>query len=273
MIVAAAAVQREAEPSEAGGLHAVNDVFDAPLLGDDAALAIEAVVAVEAGGHDLFAGGIGQQVTADLFERELIEGLVVVEGLDDPVAPGPHGAAAVGLEAVAIGKAGEVEPLHGHALAVVLGFQEAVHHLFVGLWRCVFFKGGDLLQRGRQAGEIERDAAQQRGAVGLGGRVELFLLQALGDEGVDGIADGEYGIFDLRHGSALGLEEGPVALILGALGDPLAQDGLFFGGERLAVFVRRHHVIVTVGQLHAGDELALFRLTGDEGDVSGFGGL
>ena len=53
VVVAARTAQSQAQPGCARGVHAVNDVLQSPFLINDAALAIDAVVAVKAGGHDL----------------------------------------------------------------------------------------------------------------------------------------------------------------------------------------------------------------------------
>ena len=50
MIVAAAAIECEGHPCEAGGFDAVDHGFGEPFFGDAAAFAIETRVAVEAGG-------------------------------------------------------------------------------------------------------------------------------------------------------------------------------------------------------------------------------
>ena len=72
VIVAAGAAHGQAHPNNGGGLRAIGDVFDAVFLGDDAAFAVGAVVAVEAGGNDLIAGGIRQQIAGQLFDGELV---------------------------------------------------------------------------------------------------------------------------------------------------------------------------------------------------------
>jgi len=50
---------------------------------------------------------------------KLVEGEVVVVGVDDPLAPAGHVAAGVDVVAVGVGVACGVEPFEGHALAVV----------------------------------------------------------------------------------------------------------------------------------------------------------
>ena len=55
-----------------------------------------------------------------------------------------------------------------------------------------------------------------------------------------------------RQGGTLGREIGPVLLVLGALRDPVAQQPLFVGRQRLAGLGRRHEVVVVAG-VNAGD--------------------
>ena len=103
-------------------------------------------------------------------------GLVVVEGVDDPVAPAGHVAAAVDVVAVRVGVAGGVEPVERHPLAVMGGGQQAIDELSHRRRAIVGEEGVDLPGRRRQPGQIERHAADQRGLVRLGRR-----LQALGN--------------------------------------------------------------------------------------------
>ena len=90
VIVAAPATHRHAQPDGGGGVEAVDDVLGLVLLGDRAALVVDHVVAVEAGGNQLLAGRVRQQVAGQLLDRETVEGHVAVERVDDPVAPMPH---------------------------------------------------------------------------------------------------------------------------------------------------------------------------------------
>ena len=53
VVVAAAAVEGQPEPRRAGCLDAVDDRLNAPLLRDESALAVDPVVAIEAGGNEL----------------------------------------------------------------------------------------------------------------------------------------------------------------------------------------------------------------------------
>ena len=101
----------------------------------------------------------GQEIAGELPEKELIVGQVLIEGADDPVAVGRHVAIEVGLVAVGVGVAGEIEPVHRHALAVSRRGQIAIHRARVGARRLIGKKRVDLGRRGRKAGEVERQAA------------------------------------------------------------------------------------------------------------------
>ena len=93
VIVAARAPHRDAQPHGGGSLELIEDVLDAVLLRDAAALAVDHVVTVEAGGEPLREGRLREQVPGDLLDREPVEWHVGVEGVDHPISPGPHGPA------------------------------------------------------------------------------------------------------------------------------------------------------------------------------------
>ncbi len=221
MIVAAGAAGGESEPDGGGGFDAVDDVFDIEFGRESSAFGILTVVAVEGGGEDLGVAGVWQHVTCDLLDGELIVGHVLAEGVDDPIPPGPVGAAAVVLVAVGVGIAGGVEPEKGHALGVGVGGEEGVDELVVG---AVFFEPGELGGSGLEAGEGKRGAAGQSWEVGLGGGVEFFRRDFFADEVVDGVFVSGDGRFFRRNKT-------PVVFVLGALLDPLFDKCFFFPGE------------------------------------------
>ena len=76
------------------------------------------MVAIVAGGDLSEKISIRQQVAGHLLGDKPVERHVVVERLDDPVAPNPHVAQAVVLVAVGVGVAGGLQPAKGHVLAV-----------------------------------------------------------------------------------------------------------------------------------------------------------
>ena len=104
--------------------------------------------------------GVRKHVARDLLDREPVEGHVRVEGVDHPVAVGPDRAAVVLLVAVGVGVAREVEPVARPALAVVRRGEQAIDEPFVGVGTFVGQKRVDLRGRRRQAGQVERDAAE-----------------------------------------------------------------------------------------------------------------
>src|SRR5439155_19521076 len=116
--------------------------------------------------------------------------LVPIECLDRVIAIPPSvGTDLVGLEALAFGKAGEIEPMAAPALAVLRRSQEAVHRLFDCLGRavgqeCVYF-----LWCGRQTDEIETDAADERDSIRGRAWRDVLGLQFGQDELVNGISD------------------------------------------------------------------------------------
>ena len=73
VVVAARAAQGQAHPHRAGGRHAVDAVLGEELVDDDAALAVQAVVAVERGRHALLQGRAGQHVARELLDGEPVE--------------------------------------------------------------------------------------------------------------------------------------------------------------------------------------------------------
>ena len=124
VVVALGAGDGQAEPGPAHGVHPVDDGLDAELLGFDAAFHVHHRVPEEARG-DLHVRaarsgpGLREQISGELFAGELVEGFVLVERPDDPIAPRPDAAGAVLLEAVGIGVAGGVQPPARPLLAVV----------------------------------------------------------------------------------------------------------------------------------------------------------
>ena len=258
MIVAAGALEGEAEEGGGEGLHAVRHILHAILLLHAAALGLLLVQAVKSGGENLIVGRFGQEVAGELRGDELVEGKVVVERFDDPIAPRPHLALAIHLEAVAVGVARDVQPVHGHAFAEVRRGEEAVNEvadcrLPIADWRILAQERFNLGGRRREAGEVETQAAQERGGVGFGLEFEFAGGEGGGDKGVEGVrwehrrlrprgsgcGRGRPRSFGQRH-------KRPVRLILGALGDPAAEQNHLGGRQTGKLGFRRRHVVVRV---------------------------
>ena len=139
--VALGALRGEAEHRLAHAVDTIEHLRHPELLRNDRALLVEHAVAEEAGGHDLILRRIRQQIACDLLDHELVVGQIAAEGVDHPVAPGPHLARQVFLVAVGVGVAGEVEPVAGPLLAIA-GARE---QCFDGLVVAVALEGGELV--------------------------------------------------------------------------------------------------------------------------------
>src|SRR5207248_912489 len=124
----------------------------------------------------------------------------------------------VGVVAVGVGIAGGVEPVAAPALAVVWRLEQALHLALIGSWLGVSEKRVHLRRRRRQPGQIEAEPAQQRRALGFGGR-----LYAANENG-SGIAAPE------SAGSRI--EAQPRALLLRSVtADAALKDRLHVAGE------------------------------------------
>ncbi len=129
-------------------------------------------------GRDLVAG----KLQCD----ESIVGQIGVERVDYPVAVSPRfGAELIVLETVGLGEPRQVEPVLTPPLAVVGRSEQPVDQSFVGVGRVVGDECVDLVRRGGQSHQIERQAADQRDAIGFGQRLQVALRQTLGNEAVD----------------------------------------------------------------------------------------
>ena len=170
MIVTLRAAERETEHGFTERLHAVGIVVGEILLGDRAALVRHHIVALETRGDQVGIGATGQKVSGELLHEKAVVRFVVVEGLDDPIAPEPHVPTAVDGEAVRVRVARGVEPIERHALTKVRTREQASDEFRVSLRIAVRRKRLHLGSRRRQTSEIEREPPDERAAVGFVGR-------------------------------------------------------------------------------------------------------
>ena len=166
--MALGAVESETEPCGGGGFHAIEEDDPALFFGDSATFAVEEVIAVEAAGDFLFVGGIGEEVTGELPDGELVEGEVIIQSFDDPVAPDPLPGISILLEAVAVGVASGIEPWECHAFAVVGAGEEAVDEFFPCVGAVVIDEVVDFGGCGRESDEVDGEAFDEGLAVGFG---------------------------------------------------------------------------------------------------------
>ena len=130
--------------------------------------------------------------------------------------------AIVGVVAVGVGIPGRIEPVERHPLAIAGRSQQPVDLPLIGLGRRVGQERVQLRGGRRQAGQVERHPAQQRGPVGFGRRMQPALFELGQDEEVDRVAN-PTGLLDGRQFVSPRRGERPVRLVLGALRDPLPQ--------------------------------------------------
>ena len=123
--------------------------------------------------------------------------------------------------------------MHGLLLGIARRGQQPVDHLFVGIRRLVVDEGRDLVGRRRQAGEIERDAADQRAPVGLGRGRQPFAAEAVVDEASIGLRSAPA---SRRAGTAGRCDRliGPMAFVDRAFRDP-APDGVLLRRRQFLV--------------------------------------
>ena len=251
VVMAARAAERQAKERGSHGGCPVHGVFQQVFRVDRPALVARHVRAVEAACRLLLHGGVRDQVARHLLHHEAVVGHVVAEGLEHPVAPEPHLPAVVLVDAAGVRVARHVEPRHGHPLRVARAVgilrEESVHQLLVGIRALVGEERRGLLGARRQAGEIQVHAAAERGAVGLGAEGDAGALERRLHEAIDGRA-GPRCVAHRGHRGLLRRHERPVLLVVGALGDPLPEDGALGVRDRvLAAVGRRHHLAGTGG--------------------------
>ena len=228
--VALGAAPGESHPRLPGRGDPVLDGGVAKLLVVGAALRVGHRVAVKPRRDQVVGGRIRQQIPGELADRELVEGHVVVQRIDDPVAIGPDRPQAVLLVAHRVRVARQVQPHAGPPLAVRRGIQETVHKVRVGFWGRVGSKRVSLLRGRRQACQVQRKPADQCVAVSLAGGAQAFAVQPRQDEAVDGVA-GPARVRDLRRAGSDRRVERPVALVRRSRINP--------GGQRLNLAFRQ----------------------------------
>ena len=178
---------------------------------------------------------LGSRSPASCSIGELVERHVAVEGVDHPIAPARHVAAAVDVVAVRVGIAGGVEPVEGHPLAVVRRGQQAIDQLFVGIGTRVGQKGIDLGRRRRQAGQVERQPADQRCLVRLGRRLQSLALEPGQNEAIDRISR-PAGIANFRQRRPHRGDKRPMHTVNGPFRDPALEQVLLHRRKLMAAF-------------------------------------
>ena len=282
MIVAAGTAEREPQHGAAEGVDAVGEIEMLEIGVGRVAVAL--ADGEEAGGGDeigVVTGGslTGQDVAGDLSSEKGVVGHVGIEGPDHPVAVAagfPDGV--VGAVAGRVGIAGDVEPVPSPAFAVGTRSEEPVDDALPGIGRRVSEEGVELLGRRGEAGEVERDAPQERAPIGERRRLQALGFQPGSDEAVD-VVGHEPRIGDLRrdrrhrsrkapprrgrfaiHAAEAGFED---ARIGSTRADPGGEVVDLAGGQRRPGVLRRHRRN-PVGMLHRAHQEARVTVAGND---------
>ena len=218
VVMALGTAYGQAEPDRADRVRAVDGLLEPELLDVHASLTILEPVAEEADRHALVGGSSGQGVPRDLLQRESVEWHIVVQRVDDPLPPAPSvWADVVLLVAVRVGVAGEVEPLDGPALAVVLRLEQPVHERHVRLRTRVSPERSRDLGLRRQSCEIQTDASRQSTGISRPRRLDSLGFQAPKDKAVDGVPHPSL----IQHGRERRLDHGPEGPVVRPIGGRL----------------------------------------------------
>ncbi len=148
-------------------------------------------------------------VAGDLFLDEPVVRFVAIERIDHVIAIAP-GVRAVGIEfeAVGIGVAHHIQPFQRPALAVVRRGEQAVDNFFVCVGRFVLDEGVDFGRSGRQADEIEGNAADEVDPIGGFGGPQFLGLEDAQDECID--RRPHPGIGNFGHRREVGFLKSPI---------------------------------------------------------------
>ncbi len=258
VVVAARALHREAEHRGPERVHAIDDVLGAELLFDAAALVRLPVQSIEGRGDTLLARGGRQEIAGELPGEELIVRQVVVERADDPVAIRRHVAVDVGLVAVRVGVSREIEPVHRHPLAVRRRGQVVLDGAGVRAGRSIAHERVDVGGRRREAGQVERETADDDLGRGRRRRREAFGVQPRAHERIDRVRT-RVPVTGTRHADRVDRDERPMRPVVRTLDDPSLEQRLVRRRQRQVRLGRRHPVVLVVC-IDAPDELALARV-------------
>ena len=221
---------------------------------------------MESGRDQLILGRVRQEITGELLDGKLVEGLIRVKGADQVIAIGPDGACRIIDVARGVRVARLIEPEPRPVFPKGWFSEQAIHEAFVGAGGRIRLKGFYFVGGRREAGKIKRNATRERHAVGLDGGGKFFALQAIKDEAIHGVRRPSRGVHRWQSG-AHGRHVGPMLRISGALLDPGFDNGFIPVRERFAGIGRRHDVVLVVGD-DAFVDFALLGLAGNDGRVA-----
>ena len=119
MVVALRAAGRQPEPRRSHRADPIAHGFCEVFLRLRSAFSGDEIEAEKSRGDALLVGGVRQQVAGELLGGELVEGLVLVERVDDVIPVGKNPQVLVAMITDGVGEADDVEPRHRHPLAIM----------------------------------------------------------------------------------------------------------------------------------------------------------
>ena len=138
VVVTSSTAHRQTQPHGSQGRRPIEHLLRAELLQIDSSLAVCQGVAIEAGSNSLIQSRVGQQVSGQLLDRELVERKVTIQGVDHPltIAPGVR-AGLVLFVAVAVCITCQVKPGPGPLLTIVFRIEQTIDQMLVRLWSSI----------------------------------------------------------------------------------------------------------------------------------------
>ena len=232
VIVAPRASEREAHRGAAQRVHLIINAVELELLGVPL-VQIHRAEREHSGGDDLFLAILRilrvEQIARDLLGEKFVERFVRIERINHVIPVPPRiWERHIARPAHRVRIARDIEPVTPPSLAERRRPQQPVHDFCERLVvrGFVAHEGIHLFDRRRQAGEVERHAADERMAIRIGRRLQSLGLDFREDETIHVIPHPGR-ILHLRHGRLRDRLEGPVLLPLfpinaGSLRDLLA---------------------------------------------------
>ena len=192
--------RRDSQPGLCDGSRPFHGISVQKFLVDCSPFAGRDVAAIEACGHKLITSGIGKKVASHLPDGELIKREILIEGLHDPVAEGPHLTLVIQMQTMRVGIPGHIQPVLGHFFTVTGRCQISVDHSFIGTGCGIAEVFVDFLNGGWQPGDRKRDTANQGFAIGFRLNMQSRLLQTDIEKSVHGMScPGHFGERRIRN--------------------------------------------------------------------------
>jgi hypothetical protein len=142
----------------------------------------------KAGGDDAFRRHWLDHIAGELFADELVVGLVSVERIDDIIAVTPGMVTnPIVFETLAFAEAHHIEPMPRPAFAMLRRSEQPIDHALEGIRPLAAEKSFDFLGSGREANEVEVNAANKNTTIGFAAGFQSVLFQLGAGKSIDRI--------------------------------------------------------------------------------------